>query len=121
MLAAGTSLREVFVEAARGLVEIMGVGTGEGEESTEISLEAPDLEALMVDWLNEIIWVQESKDALIADIEVRTISSEGLVGALTSGPRGQGQGGTAVKAATFHRLYVKEQAQGWEALVYLDV
>jgi SHS2 domain-containing protein len=114
-------LAELLREAGEALGELILRGSpaeADGEERT-LQVTAHDREALLVDWLNEIIYLAEVEGWVPAEIEVREASSTGVVA------RGRGAplpaAGSAVKAATFHGLHIRDLPDGLEAEVILDV
>ncbi len=121
--ATGDSLEEVFKQAALGLAEILGASRpGAHGEDFRLDLEAADVAALLVYWLSDILYLQESRDALITDVRPAKIDEHHARGTLTLAPRGEERlAGTAVKAVTYHQLKVRETDEGWVAEVYLDV
>jgi SHS2 domain-containing protein len=117
----GSDLPEAFEMAARGLADICGTWIpGEGEV-VEVEVHAADVEAALVDWLNEILWLQDSRDAVLTRIEVDDVSDSGASGRLWLDPRDRELEGTAVKAVTYHQLRVAREDDGWVAEVYVDV
>ena len=119
--AEAATLPELFEQAARGLADISGTWTpGAPEKEVRVQLDARDLPALMVDWLNELMYLQEIHDAHYSSVVVERVDQGRLdakVG-LTATDRGTG---TAVKAATFHKLVVEPRSEGWFTRVYVDV
>jgi SHS2 domain-containing protein len=115
------TLPGLFEEAARGLAELMLERAMElGLNGAErVSLRAPDREALLVDWLNELIFLSETRQRIYTDVTVHRASDTELVatvrGVLPEALR------TAVKAATLHDLRVVEAQGGYSATVVLDV
>ncbi len=120
--AAGGSLAECFEQASLGLADIMGIWRPGGGEEVEISLEADDLGALLVDWLSEILWLHDSRDADLAGLEVTRAERTSVQGTLKLAPRAADPAeGTQVKAITYHQLNVEQTDEGWVAEVYVDV
>lgn len=118
---AGT-IEGAFEQATWGLAEIAGIRTEREGEAVEISLEGEDPGALLVDWLSEVLWLHDSRDALLGDVSVSEVSTSRLRGRVALVPRGdEVVEGTQVKAVTYHRLRVEEQDGGWIVEVYLDV
>jgi len=118
---AGT-LEGVFVEATRGLAEIAGIAGDERGERVGLELSGEDPAGLLVDWLSEVLWLHDSRDAFVGRIEVDEVSPHGVRGSVTLTPRGdRAAQGTQVKAVTYHRLHVGRENGGWTAEVYLDV
>ena len=112
---------ELLAEAARGLARLMlreVPATAEGE-AREIEVSAHDRESLLVDWLNEILFVAETGLWIPLEVEVLEVSDTRI--------RARARGAAVevspamVKAATFHGLEVVETAEGFSAEVILDV
>jgi SHS2 domain-containing protein len=114
------TMGELFTEAWRGVLAVMGHDAGGAEAGrATVALDAPDAPALLVDWLNELLYLFEVRgfvphvEAISVDPSGRTLEAE------VAGPSSEGfvQEGPAVKAATMHGLRVGED-QAW---VYLDI
>ena len=120
--ARGDSREEAFVQATRGLLDITGAsGMGTGERVT-IEVGANDVGGALVDWLEEVLYLQDAHDSVVTDLGVERADDSGASGWVEISPRGQELEGTAVKAITYHQLEVSEQADGtWVAVVYLDI
>ena len=120
--ATGTSAAEVFEQMALGLFDILGAWQpGDGGDQVTLELEANDLGGLMVDWLNEVLYVQDARDVVFTDVKVDSVTDRSLTGTLRTLPREGELDGTAVKAITFHGLSVEQAADRWTARVYVDV
>ncbi|MGH2746881.1 MAG: archease [Actinomycetota bacterium] len=118
----GESLEELFGEATRGLAEIIGVWRPQDGEKREITLEADDVGALLVDWLSEILYLHDARDALIAGVLVERVDEKGIAGSVVLVPmKGPPDEGIQVKAITYHQLKVERSEGGWTAEIYLDV
>jgi SHS2 domain-containing protein len=93
------------------------------KESKEITVEASDREALLVAWLNHLLYLYDVEGFLGHDFEIIRLSPERL------SARARGEmfdperhvGKTAVKAATYHRLEIARAEDGWRATVILDL
>jgi SHS2 domain-containing protein len=120
--AEATSLEECFRQATLGLLEISGSHRlGDGDKK-DISVEADDLDALLVDWLEEVLYLQDSADAVVTDVTVNHVGRAGATGSVTIAPRGnEVLEGTAVKAITYHQLAVNRAEEGWTATVFFDI
>lgn len=121
ILAAGADLKETFEQTALGLLEIVGVFDPGVGDPIEIELEANDPGALLVDWLNELLFIIDARDRLFNAVHIDSIDEHHLNAHVETSPRGDEPTGTAVKAATYHQLEVVRQRGGWRARVYLDV
>jgi SHS2 domain-containing protein len=88
-----------------------------------VSLESSDREALLVDWLNYLIYLTDLDGFLGRDFEVVSLTSKHLEakvrGEIFDASRHPEK--TAVKAATFHNLEIVSEPDGWRATVVLDL
>jgi len=79
----------------------------------------PDREALLAEWLNELIFRSERQHCPFPEVELKSISDRELqakiAGVAVQHPR------VAVKAATLHDLRIEEQRGRFTATVVLDV
>lgn len=117
----GPSLGEIAAEAGRALGRLE-LGTErpapQGEWRT-VEVHAPDRDALLVEWLNELIYVAETESWVAVEIETESATDTAL--------RVHARGVTVeetparVKAATFHGLRVMPVPGGLEVEVVLDV
>jgi SHS2 domain-containing protein len=118
-------LSGVFEQATLGLLDIIGTWApgSERREAVELAIEADDVGALLVDWLGEVLYVHDSRDAVVTSLELTEVTEHRAAGRLGIAPRDDAtyEGGTQVKAITYHRLAVEETASGWRATVYVDV
>jgi SHS2 domain-containing protein len=87
----------------------------------QVSVDADDLGALMVDWLSEVLYMQEVRDSLIAGVRLDEVTEHRAAGSIELVPRAGHVAGTQVKAITYHQLKVTPDADGWTARVYVDV
>jgi SHS2 domain-containing protein len=120
--ASASSLAEAFRETTLGLLEITGTWTPNGGERFELQFEGTDPGSLLVDWLGEILYLQDAHDSMVSGIEVVTAEPTKVVGTVTLTPRGDiDPEGTAVKAITYHQLSVEERDGAWQVTVFVDV
>lgn len=122
--ASGESLREVFTHTAIGLFSIMGeIKRVEKKISFPFSVKGDNLESLLINWLNELIYLQEVNDLLGREVMIEEIDSQGLKGKLWGEKidRKKHQLGTEVKAATYHNLEIKNKNGGWVVRVIFDI
>ena len=116
----GQDMRELFANAAYGMFAQMAEPSLEGPaREREVSLEAMDSESLLVDWLNELIYLHEVERETYSQFNIETLSSTKLKAHVTGGPTKSKT--KAIKAATFHDLAIKETANGLVATIVFDV
>ena len=126
--ARGPTLEEAFEQATLGLAEVQGAlapgregALGLGER-VAVQVSAPDPGALLVDWLNEVLWLAETRQAAVAGVRVERVGAAVASGSVVLDSGGPAPDGTFVKAVTYHRLRVEPDPEGgWLVEVYLDV
>jgi SHS2 domain-containing protein len=115
----GQDMRELFANAAHGMFALMAEPPKETTCEREVSLEATDYESLLVDWLNELIYLHEVEGKTYYQFNIETLSSTKLKAHMTGGPTKSKT--KAIKAATFHDLKINETANGFVATIVFDV
>jgi SHS2 domain-containing protein len=120
--ARGPTLEALFEQATLALGELLGAGPGwpARGDTVPVAVEAADLGGLLVDWLNEIVYLLEVRGASLAAVEVERVAEGSAAGSVTLAPQPP-SGGTYVKAVTYHQLRIERRDDGWLAEVYLDV
>lgn len=113
------TLAELFAEAGRALAETMGPVNDGPLVEKRIEIEASDREALLVDWLNELVFLSEVEKAIFQRFRVE-LPSERRLEASASGVKVE-RLRNPVKAATYHGLSVSEREGGFVATVVVDV
>jgi SHS2 domain-containing protein len=122
ILARGDTVEEVFEQATLGLTDILGISQPGRGGPVVVEVAGDDLGSLLVDWLSEVLWLHDSRDAFVTNVEVLSVKDGRAVGAVTLVPRrGADVTGTQVKAITYHQLAVEEVPDGWTARVFVDV
>jgi riboflavin kinase/FMN adenylyltransferase len=118
----GQELSDLFVGAARGMYSLMGVLDEEGLMPAawhDISLEALDRESLLVDWLNELLFLAEIEGQLFVEFRVEELTGTALQARAGGVPAQEPK--ADVKAATFHNLEIARDGEGWSATITFDV
>ena len=120
----GASLPELFENAGRALSATLTDRRYLRRRATrEVSLTGGDREALLVDWLNHLLYLFDLDGFLGRDFQVESLTPEGLKARVTgeSFDPARHPSRTGVKAATFHQLSIVPVKDGWEATVVLDL
>lgn len=117
------TLERAFAETAYALMAVMcDPGTIRPLEAVDIRCEAPDVELLLAEWLNSLIYEMDVRKMLFSRFEV---SITGLQ--LTAKIRGEKidprrhQTSVEVKAATYMELKVYKNNNLWTAQCVVDV
>jgi len=108
----------VFADALTAFAELVGDGDADGVRHT-IELEADDLGALLVDWLNELVYLAEVERFVpehLTNLELHGTKLRATVRGRGGEPR------PLVKAVTLHGAALeRDEEEGWRARVVLDV
>jgi len=120
----GKSMGEAFIHAARGMFYLMVDPKGlRPQQLRQIQVTAKDREALLVAWLSELLYLYEVEDFLPVEYSIVGLNEQRLEakvrGDILDPSRHSLKG--LVKAATYHRLEVKEVDGKWQVQVVLDV
>ena len=116
----GRDLAELFAVGARALCAIQGQPTDTQETvSREVEVSGVDRETLLVNWLNEILYLQDVHKEAYSRFAVAAISDSSLRASLHGEPNVSSR--RTVKAVTFHGLKIERQPDGWEATIVVDV
>jgi SHS2 domain-containing protein len=120
----GERPEEVFEHAASAMFSLIcDPLTIDRIETMDVRVEAGDRELLLAAWLNELIFLFESRRILFIDFEVLELDDTHVVARVSGEPLDPSRHAVCggVKAATLHQLSVRQRPEGWEGFVILDV
>ena len=119
----GDDLEGAFTNAAYALFSIIAELDEIGEDaSRDVEVAARDVEGLLVEWLNELIYIFDTENIIFKTFEIDEIR-ENTLRARCFGERvdlSRHHLKTGVKAATYHMVEVRE-GDGYRVQVILDV
>ena len=115
-----TSREDLFREAMRGTIALLQPQRGERKVQRDVRIEASDLTALLVDFLNEALSNAHARreaydDARISSltdnrVEARLLGTEAIAF------------GADVKAVTYHEADIRRDAHGqWYTILVYDI
>lgn len=118
----GRDMNELFENAAAGLSELMtDISTIKETEEKEISLNADSYEGLLIQWLNELIYLFDTHgftgrrfSVTLEGSSLKARASGGLFDPEVNERR------LLIKAATYHGLSLKKNDL-WEATIIFDI
>ena len=119
----GATLAEAFEQAAVALTAIVTDAEIAEKNSAEVSCEAPDVELLLVEWLNAIIYEMAVRNMIFGRFKV-TLRDTSLQGTMWGETVDQAKHSPACepKGATYTALRVAQEADGtWSAACVVDV
>ena len=123
----GKTLNEVFANSAEAFfTAVLALNSVEIRKGKKIKLSARDLETLMHDWLNELLFLFEVEFLVFREfkVEIEKLNENYELYAECSGEELDLKRHTIdaeIKAVTYHNLSVEERNGLWEARVLCDV
>ena len=128
IMAYGKTKREVFINSAKGMFEIIAGnnnGIANNNFSCKVTLKAEDLENLLVAWLNELLYISETKLVILNKFKIKELSIKNI-GAEVEGVKITRSGRKIekeIKAVTYYLLEIKkdEEKGFWSAQVIFDI
>jgi SHS2 domain-containing protein len=120
----GSSLAELFANCAHALIAII-LDPSNITPAAECMLEADgsDLDSLLVNWLNEVLYYVDTKRLVFASLPVEFPSPLRVRCMATGEARDPEKHPVrlSVKAVTYHQLKISNVKDRWMAEVYVDV
>ena len=120
----GASRAEAFAHAAEGVFALVVAPSAVAStETREARAQGASLEALLVNWLNECLYVHEIEGFAVARVEVDTYRDDLVHGVLHGEPIDPSRHplGTIVKAVTHHKVEVRESPGRVDVQVIVDI
>ena len=123
IIAYGADVRQAFANAARALFSLITELNGVEEViNRDIELTATDQESLLVEWLNELIYLFDTEHVIFKRFDISKLNNTQLKarshGEKVDSSRHKLKIG--VKAATYHMLKI-DKSNGSEVQVLFDV
>jgi len=116
----GRDLPELFANAAYGMFDLLAdMQKLHPTIEREVSLEASDLEALLVDWLGELLYLREVHGEVYKEFEITTLSPTKLRAVAKGGKRFAPR--MNIKAVTYHDLKIEKTEEGYVTTIVFDV
>lgn len=123
----GRSLEEMYQNAAFGLFSIMTDLEGVEERQTDMfAVEAEDKEALLLDFLNELLYKWDVEKVLFSDFtcEIQDVEDGLKITAKCKGEKfdpDKHEVKVEIKAVTYFDMEVEKEEGRWKGKVTLDV
>jgi len=128
----GKTLKEFFRNAVIGMFQVIGpkapgckkqndrVICDHLPEHHDIKLDAPDLDALLVDFLSEALYISDVNDEAYLDAEIHEVSDT-LIHATVRGVKVQGFEVVEIKAVTYHEMHIEKIDGIWQSNIVFDI
>lgn len=115
-------LADLFGCLARAMIALTGAKPDPQASSAAhpIALAAADLPSLLVDWLNEVLFLHEVAGIVPETIVIGDLGPKGIT-ATIRGRRAHGVPDLQIKAVTYHQLQIAQENGHWLAEVFFDI
>ncbi len=118
----GPTLPALFEQAAEGMMaQMLDVAQVPCTHRRRVRVEAPDRESLLVEWLNELLYLREVEGQTFVRARVTRLTDTTLEAEVEGGAVTVGAIFHPIKAATYHDLAIRETGAGFEAVIVFDV
>ena len=120
----GATAAELFANAGRALMAIAtDAATVACSAERPVEIAGHDLESLMVNWLEEVLYLFDTGQFAARDFVVDHLTSERLRARLIGEPRDPVRHAwrIIVKAITYHQIEVVQRNGRWEAAIFVDI
>ncbi len=115
IVAFGKDKREILENAAYGMFSLMAdLSQVEAKERFEIEAEGDSLDSLLVNWLNELIFYEDSKKILLKEFKINKLTDSKVEGVVSGEKIDMDRHSIyrPIKAATYNQLQIsKNQAK----------
>jgi SHS2 domain-containing protein len=117
--ALGKTKEELFLNILLGMTEFQKPEVEKGKEvKREIKIESVDFPALLVDFLNEVLYLDQTQKEAYFGLNFKKLGEKTLEVELIG--QKVKRFGEDIKAATFHGLDVRKD-KNWQATVLFDI
>jgi SHS2 domain-containing protein len=124
IVAYGADIKQVFANAALGLFNLMADLDGFKEDVQRgLELSAEDVEILLVEWLNELIYIFDVEHIIFKRFEIEELTST-QIKARCFGEKikpGKHKLKREIKAATYHMLRISKEDGSYKVQVIFDI
>ena len=120
----GRDPEDLFLNAAIGMYSLItNPKTIAPQKNVEINVKGDSPEALLVSWLNELIFHFDTYGFIGKDIRIHELKDTLIRSTVTGGDFDPERhpSGLLIKAATYHKLRIERKEDHWEADVIFDI
>lgn len=121
----GSTIGEAFANAALAMFNaITSLKKVEPQISRGIELESEDLVGLLYDFLDELLFINDTENLIFSEIDVYVDDERVRLRAECRGERfdpAKHESGAVVKAVTFHQMRIEKADERWRVRVVFDL
>jgi len=124
IVAYGADIKQVFANAALGLFNLMAdLDDFKEDIQRQLELSAEDVEVLLVEWLNELIYIFDVEHIIFKRFEIDELTTN-QIRARCFGEKlkpGKHKLEREIKAATYHMLRISKDDGSYKVQVIFDI
>jgi SHS2 domain-containing protein len=111
------------LNAWRGLTHLLGADLKiVADSEMVVQLDAETTEELLVDWLRELLFQNQTRGFVPVHVEISEVSETRLHARVQGGiPLSDGASAPEIKGVTYHGLIVEKSDEGYLAKIVLDI
>lgn len=116
----GRDMGALLENAARAMCALDDPSRAQEPSATrEVEVEGVDRESLLVNWLNEILYLEQAQQLVCEEFHIDEVKNHRLRARVET--RDCDRSSSHIKAVTFHNLKICETSEGLEAEIVVDV
>ena len=120
----GENLRALFENAGEAFFHLItDLRKVKRRLERPITLGGESLDRLIVDWLNELLYLHDVESLLFKGFKIKSVGESGLRAIVKGEPFQEGIHviKTEVKAVTYHQIEVRQENGHWRAQIIIDL
>lgn len=119
----GATFEEMLANAALALIAIaLDIESVQPAEPYPIAAKGEDREALLVNWLNEVLYYVDGRQIAFRRFEMNSCGELQASAVAWGEPRSERHPAKLiVKGVTYHQLSIHRDDKGWSCTVFLDI
>ena len=119
----GATLEDLFINAALGFTDLILPDTKlTSQTEVEIRLEADSAEELLIDWLRELLFLNQTRKLAMIDAQMITFSETNLEAKVSFGINPpDAEPSFEIKGVTYHGLSIVKNSEGYSAKIVFDI
>ena len=116
----GETKADLFLNMMKGMMESLKPERIKKGEKRKIKINSPDLGALLVDFLSEVLYLVETKKETYQKVNFKKLTKNEIEAELVG--KKLKRMGVHIKAVTHHDLDIHQREDGvWEAIALFDI
>ncbi len=119
----GETVEQLFINAARGFTDLVAEATELApSEEVDVSLEAETVDDLLVDWLRELLYLNQAENFVFIDAQDVELTGASFKARILGRKLGSNElPPFDIKAVTYHDMSVERTTQGYMTRIVFDI